>query len=142
MQQDEKQLKKIGERIAEERDRLRKGQLEVAEYCGLSRDMWSRYERGMTAIRENYLTKFAELGADIDFIRTGLRSEEMKAYLGGPKIELKQALELVNEAILNSDFMHLSAEERSLVSAFRSANPNMRAVFLGLVKTEKGRESG
>lgn len=63
----------IGERIRQERDRLGETQDEWARHTGIHRNTQAKYEKGDAVPDVNYLTAIDELGADIDFIRTGER---------------------------------------------------------------------
>lgn len=64
----------IGDFLKNERKRLRLNQAEVAEKCGVSREIWGRYERGLTAPGGEVLHAFAQLGADMQYVFTGVRS--------------------------------------------------------------------
>lgn len=58
-------------RMQEERKRLGLKQAEVAAGCGVSREVWGRYERGVAAPGGEVLYAFANLGADVQYILTG-----------------------------------------------------------------------
>lgn len=60
-------------RISEERVRLGLTQESAATACGVSREMWGRYERGVAAIGGESLRAFAVAGADVIYILTGAR---------------------------------------------------------------------
>lgn len=60
-------------RIAEERQRLGLNQGAAGEACGVSREMWSKYERGKASLGGEVLFRFAAAGADVQFILTGQR---------------------------------------------------------------------
>lgn len=60
-------------RLQEERKRLGFSQADAASNCGVSREVWGRYERGAAVPGGEVLHAFAHLGADIQFILTGLR---------------------------------------------------------------------
>src|SRR3546814_4686790 len=65
----------FGERIQLERKRLKLDtQAQAASACGVSREMWGRYERGLALMGTEVLCKFAELGADVAFLITGQKN--------------------------------------------------------------------
>jgi hypothetical protein len=45
----------------------------VAQICGVSREMWGKYERSKAAMGTEVLSRFTEAGADAVFILTGQR---------------------------------------------------------------------
>lgn len=62
------------DRFAEERERLEPTQESAALKCGVSREMWGKYERGQAVPGSNILLAFAALGADLQYISSGNRS--------------------------------------------------------------------
>ncbi|WP_405119196.1 helix-turn-helix domain-containing protein [Pseudomonas leptonychotis] len=65
-------------RMQEERKRLKLKQVEVAAKCGVSREIWGRYERGIAVPGGEVLYAFANLGADAQYIFTGERRSQQK----------------------------------------------------------------
>ncbi|MFZ1327029.1 MAG: helix-turn-helix transcriptional regulator [Candidatus Contendobacter sp.] len=61
-------------RIREERERLNLSQAQIAEKCGVSREIWGRYERGQAVPGGEVLFALAMAGADVQYIITGQRS--------------------------------------------------------------------
>lgn len=61
----------VGPRISAERKRLKLSQAAVAEACGVSREMWGKYERGKAAMGIEVLSSFVAAGADALFVLTG-----------------------------------------------------------------------
>ena len=61
-------------RLKEERERLKLTQAELAERCGVSREIWGKYERGQAAPGGEVLFALAQVGADVQYIITGKRS--------------------------------------------------------------------
>ena len=61
-------------RLKEERLRLGLSQDEAAVLCGVSREMWGKYERGTGDPASSKLIAFGNAGADIVFIFTGIRA--------------------------------------------------------------------
>jgi transcriptional regulator with XRE-family HTH domain len=64
----------IGNFLKEERKRLGLSQAEAAEKCGISREIWGKYERGITMPGSEALYAFAHSGADMQYVFTGVRS--------------------------------------------------------------------
>lgn len=62
-----------GPRIADERARLGLTQDQAGEKCGVSREMWGKYERGKAAMGTEVLSRFARAGADALYVLTGER---------------------------------------------------------------------
>lgn len=60
-------------RLKEERLRLGLSQQDAADACGVSREMWGKYERGKGVPGGEVLFSFASRGADINYILTGMR---------------------------------------------------------------------
>lgn len=46
----------------------------AGEKCGVSREMWGKYERGAAVPGGEVLFSFAAAGADVQYILTGIRS--------------------------------------------------------------------
>jgi transcriptional regulator with XRE-family HTH domain len=61
----------ICKRLKSERKRLNQTQAEAAMACGISREVWCRYERGMTQPGAEVLQAFAKVGANPEFLLTG-----------------------------------------------------------------------
>lgn len=61
-------------RMKEERVRLGLNQAESGGLCGVSREMWGKYERGDAVPGGEVLFSFAAAGADVQYILTGVRS--------------------------------------------------------------------
>lgn len=64
----------IGDFLKDERKRLGLSQAEAAEKCGVSREIWGKYERGITMPGSEALYAFAHSGADMQYVFTGIRS--------------------------------------------------------------------
>ena len=65
-----------GPRVAEERKRLGLSQDMAGSLCGVSREMWGKYERGKAAMGAEVLAAFAQAGGDVLYILTGLRNDQ------------------------------------------------------------------
>lgn len=75
-------------RLKNERKRLGLNQASIAELCGISREIWGKYERGIAVPGGNVLCSLALNGANVQYILTG---EET----GGVALT-RDELELVN----------------------------------------------
>ncbi|EEE7824274.1 helix-turn-helix domain-containing protein [Salmonella enterica] len=58
-------------RLKSERKRLGLNQASIAEVCGVSREIWGKYERGVAVPGGNVLRSFAVNGANVQYILTG-----------------------------------------------------------------------
>lgn len=67
----------LGERVGEERRRLGKTQEELASACHTSRKTMGNIEGGKNAPGAEILSAMAQLGADVQYILTGTRSENL-----------------------------------------------------------------
>lgn len=63
----------LGNRLREERSRIRKTQEEMAVELDLSVRTWGKYERGETVPDAVMLVKLQSLGMDISYIVTGTK---------------------------------------------------------------------
>ncbi|MFJ4141440.1 helix-turn-helix domain-containing protein [Pseudomonas sp. NPDC089734] len=66
-------------RLKAERARLGLNQASAAHICGVSREIWGRYERGTTVPGGDVLFSFANAGANVQFILTGSSGSEREA---------------------------------------------------------------
>ena len=84
-------------RLKIERKRLGLSQAEAAQVCGVSREIWGKYERAMAVPGGDVIFAFASAGADIHFVMTGARSavslsddeEELLALYRGASLTAK-----------------------------------------------------
>lgn len=71
--------KMIGDRLKEERERLKLNQTEFAELGGVGKQAQLNYEKGTRSPDGQYLENIAKAGCDVKYIVTGVRSEEPQA---------------------------------------------------------------
>ncbi|GAB6043790.1 helix-turn-helix domain-containing protein [Endothiovibrio diazotrophicus] len=69
----------IASRLTSERQRLRFKQAEFAELGGVSTRSLSGYENGAVIPDGSFLIAIATLGADLQYILTGVRSSDLEA---------------------------------------------------------------
>jgi transcriptional regulator with XRE-family HTH domain len=62
----------IGDRLREERERLRLSQADFAEQAGIHRNTQVRYETNKTEPETSYLETIRALGVDVDYVLFGL----------------------------------------------------------------------
>ena len=67
----------VGKRLKEERERLALAQPVIAEYAGTTKQTQYSYETDKSPIKSDYLAKVAELGVDVAYVITGVRSENV-----------------------------------------------------------------
>lgn len=65
----------IGDRLREERERLRLSQPAVADAAGITKKTQIEYEKNRTPPDANYLASVAALGFDVSYIVTGMQME-------------------------------------------------------------------
>lgn len=100
-------------RLKEERKKLGLTQAEMAEKCGVSREMWGSYERGVYMPRSETLLSFSQAGINVDYVMGSSESP--------------------------SD--GLSPEERELLAMFRAASGLGRAVILSAARGAEKKET-
>lgn len=61
-------------RLKSERIRLGLTQAEIASKCGVSREMWGKYERGVALAGSEVLFSLSAIGVDIGYLFSGERS--------------------------------------------------------------------
>ncbi|MCX8650044.1 helix-turn-helix transcriptional regulator [Gilliamella sp. B2776] len=101
-------------RLKEERKRLRLSQGDIADTCGISREMWGKYERGIAVPGGEVLASLAISGANIQYILTGHKSQE-------------------NE---------INADEYELLNMYRNAPLSIKAAALGALTAGTAQQAG
>lgn len=95
----------IGARLEDERKRIGfKTQKASGDACGVSREMWGKYERGTALPGGDVFLAFATAGADVQYILTGVRSSNalaadeellLERYRNSPQVIKSAALQVV-----------------------------------------------
>ncbi|MBS3954071.1 MAG: helix-turn-helix transcriptional regulator [Methylomicrobium sp.] len=67
----------IGDRLKEERERLKLTQPSLAEAAGTTKKTQIDYEKNKTTPKGRYLAKVAALGVDVGYVITGIRAENV-----------------------------------------------------------------
>lgn len=94
-------------RLREERGRLGYSQAQVSEICGVSREVWGRYETGKTMPGADVLLKFTEEGADILYLMTGSRIRHENKMSQGLTTYSREDVDELNDV-----FAHTNDEGR------------------------------
>lgn len=81
-------MSEIGDRLREERERLKLSQEEFGAVGGVARNAQSNYEKGKRVPDAAYLAAIAEVGADVLYIVTGTRSDTSGAVVSSDEAEL------------------------------------------------------
>jgi transcriptional regulator with XRE-family HTH domain len=86
-------------RLKSERLKLNKKQAEAADLCGVSREMWGKYERGLATPGGEVLFSFAAAGADMHYILTGETKQQQLLKL------IKESAEIISNLNLEDEGM-------------------------------------
>ncbi len=95
----------VSPRVAEERKRLGLSQEAAGQTCGVSREMWGKYERGKAVMGTEVLSLFAAAGADVLYILTVQRSG---AVASAPALK-------PDEAALLDNYRHSPEDQKRLL---------------------------
>ena len=113
----------FGERLREERERLKLSQSDFGEACGVKKLAQFNYEKGERSPDVAYLEKASNLGVDLYYLLTGLR-------IGRTIGDLKQ-LPAYQEMMSVDEAMTVqSADEQELLRRFRNADPQIQACIM------------
>lgn len=88
--------------------------------CGVSREMWGKYERGMASPGADVLQAFARAGADVLYILTGVRTAPGSPALLAAEPVRPYGLS-ADEAALLDNYRHCSEEARAALRATGAA---------------------
>jgi len=108
-------------RLKNERNRLGLTQAEIAKKCGVSREMWGKYERGVALAGSEVLFSLAAIGVDMDYILLGTRKEVFE--------------EITTEALKDMPKADFSGKTGLLVQYFLNSNDAGRATILAVAKS-------
>lgn len=100
-------------RLKDARKDLGLNQAEAAELCGVSREMWGKYERGLAVPGGEVLFAFAAAGADVQYILTGSRSSTvLRSDLAKHVDNLEHCTKEDQEAIKRMAFIAAKADNK------------------------------
>lgn len=107
--------------MAEERGRLGKSRAEMAHACASTPQAIGQFERGANYPGGAVLAEYAKVGADVQYILTGVHSENLDKVAEDAGTYHAEGVGA------------LSKEEEKLVEMFRHISPGERANFKGLI---------
>lgn len=84
------------ERLHDYREGWQLSKAEMARKLGIDRSLYSRFERGKKAVTYPVLMKMHDLGIDIDYLVTGIKSKETKLSEMYDKCKLERRSSFVN----------------------------------------------
>lgn len=100
----------FGNRLKEQRKKLGLKQSEAAEKCGVSREIWGKWERGENKPTSEKLFSFEKIGIDVNYVMYG----EQRSDFRQPEITL-------------------SAEEQELLTQFRQLNQDGKTAIFSML---------
>jgi transcriptional regulator with XRE-family HTH domain len=117
----------MGRRLAVERERMGLKQAALAEKIGLSREMWGRYERGLTPINDLAFEKFCALGANREYLLFGapLAAESLRPQT------VAEAMAIIHTAIAS-----LTSDESELLDRYRQASQERKNLLLEIARAK------
>ncbi|CND31045.1 hypothetical protein [Yersinia pseudotuberculosis] len=133
----------IGERLREERERIGLSQMAFGEIGGVKKLAQLKYEQGRRAPDVIYLGAISKIGADVQFIVTGVRSttaltndeEELVNYYRSAPLAVKQAvfaaLSVSNTSEPEQLRLQVVPVSGSLVEIFTRTKSKAREVWHG-----------
>jgi transcriptional regulator with XRE-family HTH domain len=115
------QMNSIGIRLREERNKLGLSQEKLAEIGGVQKLAQTNYETGKRIPTGEYLAKIAEIGADVNYILTGVRVE-------------KAAVEIENSA---KDDAVVPIRARQFAEIFQFLNAKQQEEIFAVIEEKK-----
>lgn len=112
-------IKKIGERIREEREFNKLTQKQVAESLGISDRQYRRIENGESDISVKYIFKLHEIGFDTTYILDGTSAADVAVTKGlerMPEDMYDESLKKLEEAV---EKLKADRSDKSLFEVFR-----------------------
>lgn len=104
-------------RLSDERHRLGLSQTEIGALCGVSREMWGKYERGLASPGADKLALLALAGVDVQYVLTGQRAPAVNEPGAGYVVEPLKP----DEAALLDNYRHSSPEAQAALRATSDA---------------------
>jgi len=107
----------IGKRLREERDRLGYSQPKFAAFAGTTKKSQIDYEKDITQPKAGYLSAIAEVGVDVAYVITGIRSNVETP----PSQATTPAPLSREEAALLDNFRHCTPKAQAAIKATSDA---------------------
>ena len=105
----------FGNRLKEERKKLGLNQAEIAKKCGVSREMWGKWERG------------EQIGIDVQYVMHGRRGETVALPPDSLSPEEKELLALFREtAAADREMILMVARRAEKKAAFSAEKPRVK----------------
>ena len=114
----------------------------MAAACGVSREMWGRYERGVATPSAEVLSRAALQGADVAYALTGVRSDPAAVLAFQRAAEATRAANVPEESrrelwvsLVNGMQLHGDQErQRRLLAAWERCAPPDRDALLRMAE--------
>lgn len=139
-----------GARLREQREKLDMTQAAMASRCGVSREMWGKYERGIAAPRGAALAAMKRLGIDIDYVLTG-QTMKLRDVLSQVKLSSEIAARYgmgdAEKAALQEEIFNAlravapASDEQQLLDHYRQATEAVRPAILAAVAALAGAQT-
>ncbi|MBF0583082.1 MAG: XRE family transcriptional regulator [Magnetococcales bacterium] len=119
----------FGERIQEERKRLKLSQTEFASAGGVVLNTQFTYEKNKRIPDAKYLAAIAKAGADVTYILTGVRSEERRPEVVAEEVA---GVLYVIESILKKERVEIPPDQkaRMVLEAYKKSTPEERQMMI------------
>lgn len=124
----------FGRRLKQERLRLGKSQLEFAQAGGVGRLSQIQYENETTAPTTRYLSKIADIQADLSFLVLGLRRGEGNLTAAQEERIDKIAFDLIEAYAKTQPGGQLSSDSRRIL--YRVLQSSLIQVELGILPSD------
>lgn len=110
-----------GERLKEERERLKYTQISFSEIAGISSRAQINYEKGERTPDGNYLAEITKIGVDVMYVLTGVRSQPatVKYDVEQPSSRLKAAEDIGGYTASSKP---LNKREQMLLANYRESD--------------------
>lgn len=117
----------FGNRLKEERKKLGLNQAEIAKKCGVSREMWGKWERGENKPSSEKLFSFEQIGIDVQYVMHGRRGETVALPPDSLSPEEKELLALFREtAAADREMILMVARRAEKKAAFSAEKPRVK----------------
>lgn len=114
----------FGNRLKEERKKLGLNQAEIAKKCGVSREMWGKWERGENKPSSEKLFSFEQIGIDVQYVMHGETASMPSETLTAEEQEL---LTLFREtAAADREMILMVARRAEKKAAFSAEKPRVK----------------